>query len=85
MAKTIILWTVILTLLAGLFSFRILESPLGLTADEAAFAYNATLLSKTGLDENGRRLPVFVLSLGGTDWRQPVTQYYLTVFLNCLG
>jgi 4-amino-4-deoxy-L-arabinose transferase-like glycosyltransferase len=49
-----------------------------LTDDEAAFGYNAVLLSRTAHDESGRFLPFFVLSLDGQDWRQPVTQYYLT-------
>lgn len=50
---------------------------MGLTADETAFGYNAVLLSQTGHDENGRFLPFFVLSNNGTDWKQPITQYYL--------
>lgn len=59
------------------FSYRLLEVPMGLTADETAFGYNAVLLSQTGHDENGRFLPFFVLSNQGTDWKQPVTQYFL--------
>lgn len=57
------------------FSFRLLDVPRGITIDEAAFGYNAALISETLRDENGRFLPVFVLSLGGRDWRQPVAQY----------
>lgn len=57
------------------FSFRLLEVPRGITMDEAAFGYNAALISETLRDENGRFLPVFVLSLDGQDWRQPVAQY----------
>jgi 4-amino-4-deoxy-L-arabinose transferase-like glycosyltransferase len=75
-------------ILAGMgifFSYRILEVPSGLTADEAAFGYNATLLSQTAHDENGRFLPVFVLSINGVDWRQPVTMYYLTGLYKIFG
>lgn len=63
--------------IAAIFSYKLLEIPTGLTVDEAAFGYNAALLSETNRDENGRFLPVFVLSIHGQDWRQPVTQYYL--------
>lgn len=72
--------TLIALVLLGLFfSYRILEVPMGLTGDETAFGYNASLLASTGHDENGRFLPVFVLSNDGTDWKQPVTQYYLAI------
>lgn len=58
---------------------------MGLTADETAFGRNAALLAKTGFDENGRHYPVFVLSNEGTDWKQPVTQYYLAAFYKLFG
>src|SRR3989344_1171156 len=67
------------------FSFRLSRVPSGVTSDEAAFGYNAVLLSKTLHDENNRFLPIFVLSLNGADWRQPVTQYYLTAFFRLFG
>lgn len=65
-------------LLCLFFSYRLLEVPTGLTADESSFGYNASLLSRTAHDENGRFLPIFVLSNNGLDWKQPLTQYYLT-------
>ncbi len=67
------------------FSYRVMQVPTGLTVDEAAFGYNATLLAKDGHDQNGRFLPFFVLSIDGKDWRQPVTQYYLAVFFKFFG
>jgi len=67
------------------FSYDLEGVPTGLTVDEAAFGYNAALLSKTGRDENGRFLPLFVLSIEGKDWRQPVTQYYLTFLFKVFG
>lgn len=60
------------------FSYRLLEVPMGLTADETALGYNAVLLSRTGHDENGRFMPLFVLANEGADWKQPITQYYIT-------
>lgn len=72
-------------LLAFFFSYRILEVPTGLTVDESAFGYNAVLLSRTGRDQNGWRIPVFVLSINGKDWRQPVPQYYMTLFFKVFG
>jgi len=68
-----------------IYLHNLVSSPMGLTVDEAAFAYNATLLSKTAHDENGRFLPVFVLSIDGKDWRQPITQYYQTAFFKLFG
>jgi hypothetical protein len=67
------------------FSYKLTKVPPGLTGDEAAFGYNAILLSRTARDENNRLLPVFVLSLGGKDWRQPVTQYFITIFFKVFG
>lgn len=64
-------------LLCLFFSYRLLEVPMGLTADETALGYNAILLERTGHDENGRFMPLFVLSNEGVDWKQPITQYYL--------
>ncbi|MDO8341226.1 MAG: glycosyltransferase family 39 protein [Candidatus Woesebacteria bacterium] len=63
-----------------IFSYKIGTVPSGLTIDEASFGYNAVLLSRTGRDENGRFLPVFILSINKTDWRQPITQYFITSF-----
>ncbi len=76
---------VALVLIALFFSYRLLEVPRGLTSDEAAFGYNAALLAETGKDQNGRFMPLFVLSVEGKDWRQPVTQYYMTAFFKVFG
>ncbi len=67
------------------FSHRLLNTPLGLTADEAGFGTNAVYLARTLRDENGVFLPVFALSLGGKEWRQPVTQYYIAAFFKIFG
>ena len=83
--KKIILFFIISSLLLFLFSYKITEVPRGITGDEAAFGYNGILLSRTLHDENGRKLPVFVLSLNGTDWRQPITQYFITLYFKIFG
>jgi len=62
----------------SLLSYKLSSIPRGLTIDEASFGYNAVLLSRTLRDENSRFLPVFILSINKTDWRQPVTQYFIT-------
>jgi 4-amino-4-deoxy-L-arabinose transferase-like glycosyltransferase len=67
------------------FSYKLTSVPRGLTGDESAFGYNAILLSRNLRDENNRFLPVFVLSLGGKDWRQPVTQYFISGFFKVFG
>lgn len=76
---SIIICLMIAIILALFFSYKILDIPTGLTSDEIAFGHNAVLLSRTLHDENNRFLPIFVLSNNGTDWKQPVTQYYLTI------
>lgn len=81
----ILIVSVVLSFLGFFFSYRLLEVPTGLTSDEAAFGYNAVLLSRSGHDENGNFLPIFVLSLNGRDWRQPVTQYYMAGFFKLFG
>ena len=75
MIKKIGIWLFVLTLIGTFFAYRLNKVPKGLTVDEAAFGYNAVLLSETYHDENGRFLPFFVLFFEGKDWRQPVTQY----------
>jgi len=68
-----------------LMTYRITETPMGLTADEAAFGWNAILLYRTGYDENGVHLPLFVNSLNKKDWRQPWTQYYIALYYKIFG
>jgi 4-amino-4-deoxy-L-arabinose transferase-like glycosyltransferase len=80
------LLVIMISVLIGLFfSYRILQTPPGITVDEAAFGYNAVLLEKTLHDENGRFLPFFVMSINGADWRQPVSQYYITAVFKIFG
>jgi 4-amino-4-deoxy-L-arabinose transferase-like glycosyltransferase len=75
----------LLIIFLPVLSYHLLQVPIGFSSDEAAFGYNATLLSRTLHDENHRFLPFFVLSLEGKDWRQPVTQYYQAIFFRLFG
>lgn len=70
----------LLFLVFGFFflTFRILDVPPGINGDEAAIGYNAALVARTGHDQNGRFLPLFVSTFDLTDWKQPIT-FYTTV------
>jgi hypothetical protein len=85
MAKTKILLSIVIVFFFFLLSYRLLEVPTGFTVDESAFGYNAALLARTGLDENGIKLPIFVSSINHSDWRQPWTQYYIALFFKIFG
>ena len=83
--KKIIIGLLIALLLTALYTYKLLDVPTGLTVDEASFGYNAALLSQTGRDERGIANPFFVLYVKGNDWRQPLTQYYLTGLFKIFG
>jgi hypothetical protein len=84
-SKKIIFLLIVAFGLLLFFSYRLTQIPDGITIDEASFGYNGTLLARTLRDENNRKLPIFVLSIGGTDWRQPVTQYFTAVIFKLFG
>lgn len=85
MKKDILVLIIITIFSIFFFSYKLLEVPTGLYVDESAMGYNAVLLSQTGRDENGRFMPFFVLSDNGTDWKQPITQYYLAFLFKIFG
>ncbi len=60
------------------FSYRITDVPPGINGDEAAIGYNAALVARTGYDQSGRFLPLFISAFDLTDWKQPIT-FYSTV------
>ena len=68
-----------------IFSYRLTAVPPGLTVDEVAFGYNATLLAKTMYDQNGRFMPFFVHAIEGQQWLQPITQYFISGFFKLFG
>ena len=68
-----------------LYLFHITRIPPALLDDEASIAYNAALISKTLHDQNNRFLPVYTLTLNGTDWKQPVNIYTNTLIFKLFG
>jgi 4-amino-4-deoxy-L-arabinose transferase-like glycosyltransferase len=84
-SKKIIIFLIVTLSLLMFFSYHLTQIPFGINQDEAAVGYNGILLSRTLHDENGRKLPIFVLSMGGKDWKQPVTQYFTVVIFKIFG
>lgn len=68
-----------------ILSYKLTEIPPGINGDEASIGYNAALLSQTLHDENGRFMPLFVLTLDGVDWKQPLTIYPTALIFKVLG
>jgi len=80
-------WLVVLLLIFSIFfySFRLTQSPSGMTTDEPAIGYNAILLEKTLHDETGRFLPIYILTNNNSSWKQPVTVYLTAIFFKIFG
>ena len=70
----------ILLLAAVLRLANLGQSPPGLNQDEAANAWNAWCLLKTGQDQSGERWPIFASRCMG-EYRSPLFLYYLLPFL----
>lgn len=66
-------------------SFRLTSVPPGINIDESSIGYNASLIAGSLRDENDRFLPVFTLTLGGKDWKQPVRIYLTALIFRLLG
>jgi len=84
-AKTFIFLLVFCVVVWIIFTFKITEVPPGINGDEAAIGYNATLISDTLKDENGRTLPLFISTLDGKDWKQSVTMYTTALAFRVFG
>ncbi len=71
----------------GLFLliFKLDQIPPGIDIDEGAIAYNAALISRTLHDQNGRFMPVFILSADKIDWKQPVLIYISAIVFKIFG
>jgi len=77
---------ILLIIIIGLFlSYKLTKIPPGINIDESSIGYNAALVSRTLKDENNRLLPVFVLTLGGKDWKQPVRIYATALLFKIFG
>ncbi len=68
-----------------LFSYKLTDVPPGINGDEAAIGLGASTIAKTGYDQNNKFLPLFVLSPGGGDWKQPVTIYSTALIFKLFG
>ena len=76
---------VVFLLAIFLFTFRLLQVPPGIETDEGAISHNAALIAKTLHDQNGRFLPVFILSSDHVDWKQPVLIYLAATYFKVFG
>ncbi|MBI2596075.1 glycosyltransferase family 39 protein [Candidatus Daviesbacteria bacterium] len=84
--KQSFLLVIILTILLFIFySFRLAETPDGITADEASYGYNGISLADNLHDQNGRFLPIFILGTDGVTWYPPYMQYLAALFFKLLG
>lgn len=68
-----------------LYSHKLTQVPPGINIDESSIGYNASLIAKSLRDENNRFLPVFFLTLGGRDWKQPVRIYSTALIFRLFG
>lgn len=68
-----------------LLTYRIIQTPPGINGDEAAIGYNAALVARTGYDQNGRFMPLFVSVFDLTDWKQPITFYSTVLAFKLFG
>jgi 4-amino-4-deoxy-L-arabinose transferase-like glycosyltransferase len=67
------------------FTYKITSIPPGLETDEGSIAYNSALISQNLRDQNNRFLPIFILSTGKTDWKQPVLIYFTAFLFKIFG
>lgn len=75
---------VVVALAAGLRVYELRDVPAGLFCDEAALGYNAFSLARAGVDENGKRLPLYVWSFG-VAYKNPVFIYAASIPVTLLG
>lgn len=76
--KTWLILALIMIFFWFFLTFKITEVPPGINGDESALGYNAALVARTGHDQSGRLLPIFVSAQDLTDWKQPIS-FYATV------
>lgn len=75
---------ILICLLAFLLRIYLLDKiPNSISADEAAFGYNAYSILKTGRDEFGVKYPLFFRSFD--DYKNPVYGYLLIPFIKIFG
>lgn len=78
---------IILCVLFGFifFTYKITSIPPGLETDEGSISYNSALISQNLRDQNNRFLPIFILSTGKSDWKQPILIYFIAFLFKIFG
>lgn len=82
-SKTFFLLFLILFLSLFLRIYKLTEIPNSMSADEAAFGYNAYSILESGRDEFGYKYPLYFRSFD--DYKNPVLGYVLVPFIKYLG
>jgi 4-amino-4-deoxy-L-arabinose transferase-like glycosyltransferase len=80
----LLLLAAVLALATGLRVHRLAELPPGFYCDEAGLGYNAASILRTGYDETGTFLPLYVWSFG-TSYKNPVFIYSSMLPIALLG
>lgn len=68
-----------------LYTYKLLDTPIGINGDEAVVAYSSALIAQSGKDSEGRVYPVFTKVANSNDWKQPVTIYSTVLIFKLLG
>ncbi len=79
-------WVLLLTVLGSAFFMRVWKLasvPAGFFCDEASLGYNAWAISRYGIDETGRKLPLYARSLGVQ--KNPVFVYSSMIPIQLFG
>ncbi|MFC1711844.1 ArnT family glycosyltransferase [Patescibacteria group bacterium] len=80
--QKILLFIIVIVALVLRF-YKLGQVPAGINRDEASIGYNAYSILKTGKEEHGNMLPVFIESFG--DWKLPAYQYLSIPFIYIFG
>ena len=75
--------TLLLIILAFVYTYSLDQVPVHLNRDELGFSLNAYSIAKTGFDENGRFFPLYFWHLG-VIWATPIIVYTTAIFLGIL-
>jgi 4-amino-4-deoxy-L-arabinose transferase-like glycosyltransferase len=78
-----LLFILIVTSGAALYTYRITRNPAGFFVDESSIAYNAYTISQSGQDEFGNSWPLYFRAFG--DFKNPVYIYLLAALFKITG
>ncbi len=83
--KTFLSIGILIIFLFIFFSFRLADTPNGITEDEASYGYNGILLAQNLRDAHGRFLPLFILGSNNVTWYPPYMQYLVALLFKLFG